>query len=221
MPVKPSLLNRRIAMATTGATLLGLMALSLSACNPSTAGGKINVDELTLGKADAPVTLVEYASVACPICAQVNAKMMPDLTAKYVDTGKVRYVYRPMMTGNAAVAAAGHMLANCVARDKAMTVVDAIMRAQTEMDQGGAPEQYANARPVLLRIAQSSGLSEAQFNACVTDTTGLDKLNALNQQAIDAGVTGTPTFMLNGKTIHLSRYDLSEIEAAIDPLLKK
>ncbi|MFT3995770.1 MAG: thioredoxin domain-containing protein [Asticcacaulis sp.] len=201
--------------------VLGIGALALSGCGQSPAGGKISVDELTLGKADAPVTVVEYASVACPICAQVNEKMMPEFTKKYVDTGKVRYVYRPMMTGNAAVAAAGHMLANCVAKDKAMTVIDSIMRAQPEMDQGGAPEQYANARPVLLRIAQSSGLSEAQFNACVTDTSGLDKLNELNQQAIGAGVTGTPTFLINGKTVHLNRYDLSEIEAEIEPLLKK
>ncbi|MDC7683972.1 thioredoxin domain-containing protein [Asticcacaulis sp. BYS171W] len=212
-----TLIVRRSAL--TG--LMGLTALSLAACGQSGPTGKISVDEITAGKADAPVTVVEYASVACPICAQVNETITPALMKKYVETGKVRYVYRPMMTGNAAVAAAGHMLANCVAKDKALTVVDAIMRAQPEMDQGGAPEQYANARPVLLRIAQSTGMNETQFNACVTDPDGLSKLNDLNQDALSAGVTGTPTFMVNGKTVQITRNDASELEAAIEPLLKK
>lgn len=202
-------------------TVAALLMLGLAACGQSGSKGAIKVDELSEGKADAPVTVVEYASVACPICAQVNEKMMPAFKSKYVETGKVRYVYRPMMTGNAAVAAAGHMLANCVSRDKALTVIDAIMRAQPEMDQGGAPEQYANARPVLLRIAQSAGLSEADFNRCVTDPAGLNTLNELNQQALKDGVTGTPTFLINGKTVQLNRYEIDELSAQIDPLLKK
>ncbi|ESQ80083.1 thioredoxin domain-containing protein [Asticcacaulis sp. YBE204] len=213
--------RRAVLTGFTGLAVLGVAALGLTACGQSGSTGKVSVGEITAGKADAPVTVVEYASVACPICAEVNETITPALMTKYVETGKVRYVYRPMMTGNAAVAAAGHMLANCVAKDKALTVVDAIMRAQREMDQGGAPEQYANARPVLLRIAQSTGMNETQFNACVTDPTGLNALNDLNQDALNAGVTGTPTFMVNGKIVQITRNDASELEAAIEPLLKK
>lgn len=201
------------------ATLAGL-ALVSAGCSKAPSTDKMGAD-MSAGKADAPVTVIEYASVACPICARMNQAAMPTFMSKYVDTGKVHYIYRPMMTGNAAVATAGHLLAQCAGPDKSFKVVDAIMRSQEEMDQGGQPEQYANAKPVLLTIAKQIGLSEDQFNTCVTNADGIAKLNEANEKAIKDGVDGTPTFFVNGKKIPLQKYDMSDLDAAISPLLKK
>jgi len=201
-------------------TLAGI-ALLAAGCSKGPSTDKIGTD-MTAGKADAPVTVIEYASVACPICARMNQAAMPTFMSKYVDSGQVRYIYRPMMTGNAAVATAGHLLAQCAGPEKSFKVVDAIMRSQEEMDQGSShPEEYANAKAVLTRIAQSVGMSEDQFNTCVTNADGITKLNEAHDKAIKDGVDGTPTFFVNGKKIQLQKYDMSDLDAAIQPQLKK
>ncbi len=205
-----------------GLGALAGIALLAAGCSKEPSTDKITTGDMTLGNPSAPIKVVEYASVACPICARMNHDAMPQFTQKYVDTGKVYYVYRPMMTGNQAVAVAGHLLAQCAGKDKMFKVVDAIMRSQEEMDQGGPPEQYTNARPVLLRIANSVGLSEGDFNTCVTNAKGIEQLNAINDKALkDDGVDGTPTFFVNGKKIAIQKYDISDLDNAIQPLLKK
>lgn len=211
---------------STRALALGALAgLTLLVAGCSGSGGstdKVTSDDMVLGNPNAPVTVVEYASVACPICAVVNQEIMPEFKKKYVETGKVKLVYRPMLTGNPQVAAAGHMLANCVSKDKQFGVLDSIMRAQRRMDEGGAPEQYVNARPVLIGIAQSAGLSEEQFNTCITDKKSLEKQNELNElYGGKHGITGTPTFFVNGKKMTFVKRDITDFDAAIQPLLKK
>jgi len=205
-----------------GLGLIMGLAIAASGCSKSsnTAASAVSSTDASEGVANAPVTVVEYASVACPICARVNHDIMPQFKAKYVDTGKVHYVYRPMMTGNPAVATAGHLLAQCAGKDKYFKVIDAVMRSQDEMNQGGAPEQYVNARPVLLGIAQSAGLSEDQFNSCITNSKGIQALNDENDAALKAGVDATPTFFVNGKKMELKKGDISDFDAAIQPLLK-
>lgn len=208
------------------ALALGALAgLTLLAAGCSKSGGSIEAaspDDIVLGDPNAPVTVVEYASVACPICAIVNEEVMPEFKTKYVETGKVKLVYRPMLTGNPQVAAAGHLLAKCVSKDKQFKVLDAIMRNQRRMDEGGAPEQYVNARPVLIEIAKSAGLSEDQFNTCITDKKSLEKQNELNETyGGQHGITGTPTFFVNGKKMTMVKRDITDFDAAIQPLLKK
>ncbi len=195
------------------------LALTVAACGksaPSTAA--VSATDLSEGSPTAKVTVVEYASVACPICAHYNQEIMPAFKQKYVDPGKVRYVYRPMMTGNAPVATAGHLLAQCAGKDKFFKVVDAIMRSQEQM--GGEQTGYSNARPVLLDIAKSVGLSEDQFTTCVSDPKGIQALNDENDAALKAGVEATPTFFVNGKKMDVKKGDISDFDAAIQPLLK-
>ena len=214
-----TLLSKPARIIALGLALgLALIATGCSKSGSSTA--TVSPNDMSEGSPTAKVTVVEYASVACPICARVNHDLMPAFKAKYVDPGKVRYVYRPMMTGNPAVATAGHLLAQCAGKDKFFKVVDAIMRSQDEMNQGGAPEAYVNARPVLLGIAQSAGLSEDQFNTCVQDPKGIQALNDINDQALKAGVDATPTFFVNGKKMELQKGDITDFDNAIQPLLK-
>ncbi len=204
---------------TAAVSAMGL-ALLASGCSKPNSTGTVAAGEMSMGQATAPITVIEYASVACPICGHVNETVMPEFKAKYIDSGKVRYVYRPMMTGNPAVAAAGHLLAECAGKDKYFNVIDAVMRSQAAM--GGEETGYANARPVLFSIGQSLGMSEDVFNKCITDEKGLTRLNDLNQQYMTKdGVTGTPTFFINGKKFDRIPQNIGDFDTALKPYLGK
>lgn len=199
---------------------LATLALTATACAKKadpTAG------EMTMGNPQAKVVLVEYASVACPICAHVNETVMPEVRAKYIDTGKVLYVYKPMMTGNGPVATAGHLLAQCAAakggKDKYFAVVDAIMRSQQAM--GGEETGYANARTVLAGIAQSAGLTPEEYNTCINDPKAIKVLNDKSNKYLEEDkVDRTPTFFVNGTKMTMVKGDISDFDNAIQPLLK-
>src|SRR5262252_4432484 len=112
-------ISRRIALAAVA-------ALGLAAC--SKGGDAVSADEMTMGSPTAKVTVVEYASVACPICARFNNEVFPEFKKKYIDTGKVRWVSREALTGNPALAASGFLLARCAGKDKYFQVTDAVYR---------------------------------------------------------------------------------------------
>ena len=159
----------------------------------------------------AAVTVVEYASVTCGVCAAWNRDVMPAFKAKYVDTNQVRFVFRELPTAPQDVAAAGFLLARCAPEGEYFNVVDRIMRAQTDW-QAGTPPLTS-----LQQIAQGVGLSPEEFQSCVTDEDALRALNERVDQARADGVTGTPTFMVNGEKV--SDITLEGLSAAIDPLL--
>ena len=180
------------------AALLICLGLGLAACKP--AGGGANgamPDDMSLGSPTAKVTVLEFASLGCPICAKWNNDMFPAFKAKYIDTGKVHYVLKEFSTGDAPVAAAGFLLARCAGKDKYFQVVDAVFRQEAELLES---DRNAEKRDRLVKIAQSAGIPESQFDAC---TSNDDALKAFNDR-VDAAakkynVNETPTFLINGK----------------------
>ena len=152
-------------------------------------------DDMSLGNPKAKVTVVEYASVGCPHCAAWAMEVFPDFKKTYIDTGKVHFVYREMLTGNTTLAGAGFLIARCAGPAKYFQVVDAVYRAQAGIVQTG--DAYAP----LVKIAGDAGLSEDQFKACLRDEAQVAALKAREQRAEDDGVTGTPTFVVNGKKV--------------------
>ncbi|MBK1968497.1 MULTISPECIES: DsbA family protein [Brevundimonas] len=188
-------------------------ALILSACGQGGGSGTTATQgDMAMGAAEgAKVTVVEYASTTCAGCAAWNETVWPDFKAKYVDNDKVRFVFREFPTPPQDVAVAGFLIARCAGDDKYFEVVDHLMRSQTEMRNGVPP------RDILLRTAQAAGLSEAQFQECTTDKAAVAALEQRIKQASAAGVTGTPTFMVNGQIV--TDNSLSGLSASIDPLL--
>jgi protein-disulfide isomerase len=149
--------------------------------------------------------------VGCPHCAAFNNDVFPAFKAKYIDTGKVHYVFHEMLVGSGAelsMAAAGFLLARCAGKDKYFPVVDQIFHEQTAMFQSG------DIRTPLLRIAQSTGMSEQQFVACVGDQTALKALNDRVEQAGKAGIDETPTFIINGDKL-LGEQTLAQLDKAV------
>ena len=192
-----------------------LSALALAACSQNKGGGGGSAtalpDDMSLGNPKAKVTVVEYASVGCPVCDKWQLEVWPAFRAKYVDTGRVHYVFREMLVGGGpevTVAASGFLLARCAGRDKYFPVIDAIFKNQQEA--------FADPRGTLETIAKSMGMSEAQFNQCVGDDKAIQALNDRTEKnAKDNHVDSTPTFVVNGKMLTPGYHSLPELDAAI------
>jgi protein-disulfide isomerase len=167
--------------------------------------------DMILGAADAPVTIVEYASVTCPHCAVFHQDTYPALKSKYIDSGKVRLIFREFPTQPAPVAIAGFMLARC-SDDKYFPLIDAIFSQQ----QSWAKDPYNG----FLRIARQAGFTQESFDACLKD----DKLAANIQEVAQRGnsefkVESTPTFFVNGKR-YVGVLTVAELDKILEPLLK-
>ena len=181
--------------------------LLLSACSR---GSATSVDDMTMGDPKAPVKMVEYASASCTHCATFSNTVLPAFKAKYIDTGKVHYTLKEFLTPPNELAAAGFLTARCAGKDKYFSVLDAIFSSQQEILQTG------DMRGILLRVAQSAGLTESQFNACITDETALKALNARVERAIKQDkITGTPAFFINGKSVGDGEISLAALEKAV------
>ncbi|HWU80166.1 MAG TPA: thioredoxin domain-containing protein [Caulobacter sp.] len=190
---------------------VALMALSLAACGKSKSFEALP-DDMDLGSKDAKITVVEYASVGCPICAKWQKEVYPAFKAKYVDTGKVRYVFREMLVGGneeVTVASAGFLVARCAGRDKYFAVNDAIFASQ--------PGVFYSPRETLSDIAKSVGMNDDQFNKCVSDEAAIAALNKrVENNAKVHGIDATPTFEINGRKMEPGYHALAEIDAAIE-----
>jgi protein-disulfide isomerase len=189
--------------------IAALPAFALNACHKAPVAAA--PDDMSLGDPNAKVTVIEYASVACPVCGRWYAEVWPAFKARYVDTGRVHYILREMLVGDSSemsAAAAGFLLARCAGKDGYFKVVDAIFKNQQSL--------FSDVNGTLGNIAKSVGMSDAQFNACITNDQALLALNTRTQNNAEANkITGTPTFVVNGKAFPAGYQSLSTLDAAI------
>jgi len=206
-------MSRRLAVL--GLPTLALAGFALAACDKKPGAGASAAaaapDDMSLGNPAAKVTVVEYASVACPVCGRWYKEVWPAFKAKYVDTGKIHFVYREMLVGDndeVTAASAGFLLARCAGTGNYFKIVDAVYNSQ--------PGLFADPRGVLLNIAKSSGMTEAQFDACIRDPAALDALQKrVAANVAKDNVNATPTFVINGKPLEPGYHPLSDLDAAI------
>jgi protein-disulfide isomerase len=169
-----------------------------------------SLPEKVIGNADAPVTIVEYASMTCPHCATFHAATLPAIKEKYIDTGKARLVFREFPFDPRAEA--GFMLARC-SNDKYFAMVDVLFKQQRNW------ASVENAKDALLQIARLAGFSQESFEACLTDQKLLDDIRAVRQRgANDFKVEATPTFFINGDK-YSGALPVDEMSAIIDSKL--
>ncbi|ADH91679.1 DSBA oxidoreductase [Ancylobacter novellus DSM 506] len=157
-----------------------------------------------LGKADAPVTIVEYASLTCSHCAHFHETTYPVLKSKYIDTGKVRFILREFPLD--IVAKAAFMLARCAGDGKYYPMTDTLFETQKNWAYSQNPAQ------ALMAIAKQGGMSEQQFNACLNDAKLAGQIDEVAKRGSELGVDATPTFFINGKKVSgaLSPEDLDK-----------
>jgi protein-disulfide isomerase len=200
--------------------LAGIGTAALIASMGSAHAQDVNLVELykgtplpdkVLGSDTAPVTIVEYASVTCPHCASFHQQTYPALKSKYIDTGKVKLIFREFPTQPAPVAIAGFMLARC-ADDKYYPMLDAIFSQQ----QSWAQDPYNG----FLRIARQAGFTQEKFEACLKDQKLAEQIQGVAQRGNEQfKVESTPTFFINGKK-YVGALSIGELEKIVEPLLK-
>jgi protein-disulfide isomerase len=153
---------------------------------------KVTEDDFVLGEADAPVTIVEYASLTCPYCAQFHTEVLPVLKSEYVETGKARLVYRDFPLDQLALT--GSMVARCAGRDRFLGFIDTLYSAQASWMRAENPLE------ALERIARLGGMSADDFSACLKNQEVAD---AVLRQRLEGdktfNVDSTPTIFINGE----------------------
>jgi protein-disulfide isomerase len=197
-------------MGPTRFAAIALAALALTAAARADTGTPTSEpDDMVMGSAKAPVTVIEYASASCPHCARFNNDVFPALKTKYVDAGKVRWVFREFLTPPPELAAAVFMTARCVGPAHYFAVIDAAFHAQEKIYSTG------DLMTPLRKIATDNGLDDKAFQACLGDQKGFDALNArVERYATRDQIRSTPTFLIGGARLE-GEQTLQALETAI------
>ncbi|PHR59086.1 MAG: hypothetical protein COA43_09530 [Robiginitomaculum sp.] len=221
------LTDSRIKTALLSPVFVGMSAaLLLGACGDKGAkAANVAVDGRTtyetatdhaMGSITAPITVVEYASLTCPHCATWSLSVFPEFQKKFIDTGKVRYVFREFPTPPVDLARAGHLLTNCAPEEKYFDLLHAQFRQQESI------RTSSDIKGEFIKLAKSAGMSEADFDACMVNQEELDKLQAVIIGGANAGVTGTPMFFINGEissnTFTIEQFDKAFAKALGEPI---
>jgi protein-disulfide isomerase len=168
--------------------------------------------DVVLGSEKAPVTIIEYASMTCPHCAHFAGTTFPELQKRYIDTGKVRFIFREFPLD--ALAAAGFMLARCAGNDKFMPIVETLFAKQQDW-------MVQKPVPPLMEIAKQFGYTQQTFDQCLANQQVLDSIQDVRDRAASKlGVNSTPTFFVNGKRL-TGDQSIDALAKAIDHYLKE
>ena len=209
------------ALSLTGlAALAGFSPLRLissaMAQSATDVAKPVSLPDMALGPANATVTITEFASMTCPHCAAFNADVFPKIKSTYIDPGKIRYIFREFPLD--IKAAAGSMLARCIAKDDAakyFAVVDVLFKQQNDWAYAAKSTTEG-----LSRIGKQAGLSQEQVDSCLKDQALLDKIAADQKYATDVlKVNSTPTFFINGEVIK-GEASFDEFDKKIKSMLK-
>lgn len=188
-------LSRRLLPAASLAVGLVLAACGGGGAAETGRSAFEREDDIAKGAADAPVVMIEYASLACPGCGVFHEAVMPTIQ-DYIDAGEVRYVFREMLTGQVQLAVAGFMLARCEGdEDRYFEIVDVLFDQQRALF---AALQAGSAGAQLETIALSLGFTREEYQACVRDEAILEQVRAANDRAVMDQIGSTPTFIFNG-----------------------
>jgi protein-disulfide isomerase len=169
------------------------------------------LQDIWLGHEKAPVTIIEYASMTCPHCAHFSETTFPELKKRYIDTGKVRFIFREFPLDALAMAAV--MLARCAGKDKYFPMIETLFHQQKDW-------VVQRPLPALMAIAKQAGFTEQSFEQCLNDHKLQNNIETIRQTAAEKfGVNSTPTFFING-TIQRGGFGVEDFDKLIEPHLK-
>jgi protein-disulfide isomerase len=198
------LLGSIALFGAAGLARAGLAAVDVAKLNEPPAIG-----EMALGPDNAKVTVIEYASASCPHCANFYKTTFQDLKKQYIDTGKIRFVFREFPHNDAALAA--FMIARCAPKDRYFPLMDAFFTTQDTW--------LKNPAEGLFKIAQLAGFTKASFDACLKNEDVAKGILAVRDKAeSEFGVEAIPTFFVNGQVVN-GEASLDEFKKIIDPQL--
>jgi protein-disulfide isomerase len=171
-----------------------------------------SLPELSVGDASG-VPVIEYGSLTCPHCAAFSREVFPELKKDYIDTGKVKFIFREFSRNPLDVAA--FVLARCVGDDKAFAAIELLFSTQDKWAFVDKPLEP------LIAAMRPTGLTHDQAMACLKDQSKVDAVAAVGKRATDEiKMNGTPTFVIDGK-VYGGELSLDQFKAILDPLIKK
>jgi protein-disulfide isomerase len=227
-PASPTLTRRHMLLGAAAiAAILAAARGGLSLWSPidtaaaqTSTGGDVSMADLLVpgplgdeiqGQADAPVTIVEYASMTCPHCSHFHETTYPEMKKKYIDTGKVRFIFREFPLDPLAAAAA--MLARCAGKDKFFPLIDAFFAQQKD---------WVVQKPLqpMFAIAKQAGFTQQTFDECLANQQMLNGIEETRTRAASKlNVNSTPTFFINGKLFR-GALTVEELDKQLAPYLK-
>lgn len=168
--------------------------------------------EFSIGHADAPVTLIKYASLTCPFCKRFQADVFPVLKREYIDTGKVRFIIREFPIGKTSGMAT--IALRCAPMARYLDLYGRYLNQQAQW-----VSQEVRIEPIL-KVAQGVGLTSEQFDSCRQNQGMIAALNQVKDRGRELGVIGTPNFFINGRLVKKA-LGLKELREIIDPLIER
>ncbi len=202
----------------TGLCAAGLIAAALAlapAANPqATVHPTPILKDVTLGMADAPVTIVEYASVTCAACEAFHTSILPRLKARYILTGEAKFVLRDYPTPPAPVSFAGFQLARCAGAEGYYPVIDDLFKRQSELLDAA---RNGDAQRIVMEIGEAHGLSAREVEVCVKN----EAVRSYVQKELDDApdMASTPVVFVNGRRLESSTYEA--VAAAVDTAIRE
>ncbi len=199
------------SFAAAGFFAGALDALSSAAmAQPSTLLAPGPLGDMIQGSETAPVTIVEYASLTCPHCREFAVKTFPELKKRYIDTGKVRFIFREFALNDVDLLAI--VTVRCAPKERYFALVETLFEKQDVW-------AVNNPVPPLLGIAKQAGFTDETFKACASNQQIIDGVKAQREAGSKFGVSSTPTFFINGEK-RVGGMPIEEMEKLIQPYLK-
>ena len=172
----------------------------------------VSLEELTLGDPNAPITIIEYASMTCSHCAEFHNKTYPDLKKNHIDTGEVKFIFREFPLDKLAMATS--MLARCVDNEISMAFIEILFKNRDRWISENALNELKN-------FSKQAGLDSNEFDACLNNQQLLDDLIAGKEKAIeDYKINSTPSFIINGEVVSGNK-PYSFFKSKIEEILAK
>lgn len=167
----------------------------------------------SLGLASAPVVVIEFASATCPHCAEFHLQVLPVLKRDYIDTGKVKFIFREFPIDNLALGA--FMLARCLPEEKYFSTIDLLFATQRDWAKASNPADR------LFEVMSGQGMTRADFDACIKrQDLATAIIEHTRSSAAEFGIKGTPTIFVNGKLVD-GHKDMAEVKAAIEAAISE
>lgn len=208
----PLLLFRRVAFSAWHKAVLVLCSAVLFAgflANPYFAAAQnshsngLFTHDMVLGNDNAPIDVIEYASLTCPHCARFHENVFPKIQTNYIDTGKVRFVYREVYFDRPGLW--GGLLARCAGESKYFDFIDVLYTKQIDWSRAGTPRHIADK---LRAIGRANGLQDTDLDACFQNQPAAEALVNQSRNHMQAdGIHATPSFVINGKRYENMSYD--------------
>jgi protein-disulfide isomerase len=193
-----------------------IAALTLAAaCGPQARASLTPLEgDSFLGPADAKVTVIEYGAPTCPGCKAWHSQNWARLKAGYIDSNKIKFVFREFPSHNPPVDAAIFSIARCVGQGEWFAVIDKAFEKQTDIERAS---QRGEAKQAMIDFGQEFRLSPEQVESCISDPKNIGRVQQSQEEGFARGINSTPTFLINDREVHDASYE--GMSAEIDALL--